>query len=93
MPIYYSRTVLFVFYGDSQVTDFAQSGSHGVITTVMHRIGGFLAVYGDCLRAAIRAHDAYESYNAMSDSALAEIGLVREEIPAHVMNRYLASGS
>jgi len=75
------------------VTDFTHSRSHDVIPAVVRRIGSRLAMYRDSLRAAIRAHDAYENYNAMSDSALAEIGLAREEIPAHVMNRYLASGS
>ena len=75
------------------MTDFTQSGSHGVISATMHRIGNTLAEYRDTLQASIRAHDAYENYNAMSDAALAKLGLKREEIAAHVMKRYLASGS
>ena len=75
------------------MTDFAFSGSHSAIPAVLSRFGKFLATYKISLRAAIRAHDAYENYSMMSDAALSEIGLTREEIPAHVMNRYLSSGS
>lgn len=75
------------------MTDFALSGSQGVVPAVLRRFRKFLATYKNSLRAAIRAHDAYENYNMMSDAALSEIGLTREEIPAHVMNRYLSSGS
>jgi uncharacterized protein YjiS (DUF1127 family) len=75
------------------MTDFIQSGSTGAITAAMRRVANTLAMYSDGLRAALRAHDAFENYNVMSDAALAEIGITREEIAAHVMKRYIASGS
>jgi len=75
------------------MTDFVQSGSTGAIATGMQRVANTLAMYRDGLRAAIRAHHAFENYNVMSDAALAEIGITREEIAAHVMKRYIASGS
>ena len=75
------------------MTDFAHSVSSSVITSVVRHIGNTLAVYRDSLRAATRAHDAYENYGMMTDAALFDLGLKREEIAAHVMKRYLASGS
>ena len=63
------------------MTDFAHDGSHNVVTAAFHWVGKTLSGYGDGMRAAMRAHDAYENYSMMSDSALANIGLTRERLP------------
>ena len=75
------------------MTDFVQTGSTGAIAAVMRRIANTLALYRDGLRNAIRAHNAFENYSVMSDAALADIGITREEIATRVMKRYIASGS
>jgi len=72
------------------MADIAFHGSNNIVTAAFRRIASAFSGYADAMRAAIRAHDAYEAYNMLSDKTLAEMGMAREDIAAHVMKKYIA---
>lgn len=70
------------------MTDFTWHGRQNPLLSGLAKIGEEISFYLGSLQGAIRAQNAYEDLSMMSDAELARRGLVRADLPAHVMKRY-----